>query len=78
MSSRSNLLSALITKTRDLLLSVIYLNKMTDSTLNLSLKLLYICVTRNTSVTKKPNVIWGSVTVKGILQEMESSAEVSF
>ena len=72
---KGNLTSALITKARDLFPCTAYLYELT---LNFFLQLLYICVTRNTSVTKKPNVIWGSVTVKGIQQGMESSAEVSF
>lgn len=75
--SRGTLPSALITEVRDLFRCTVYLYTLTESTYNLSLKLLYICVTRNTSVTKKPNVIWGSVTVRGIQQEMESSVEVS-
>lgn len=75
--SRGTLPSALITEVRDLFRCTVYLYTLTESTYNLSLKLLYICVTRNTSVTKKRNVTWGSVTVRGIQQEMESSVEVS-
>ncbi|KAJ7393560.1 hypothetical protein OS493_006545 [Desmophyllum pertusum] len=33
---------------------------------------------RNTSVTKKPNVTWESVTVREIQREMESFAEILY